>query len=311
MSQVLRRLLPVMLTLSIMLMLAGVLLRYGPEPGAWRWPSPALLGAATLALTLSYLLRALRLQAEWRGTLALPWADCLRVTLLHSAALNWLPMRAGDFGYPLLLRRRWGLPLADSACSLLWLRVQDTLVLLSLALLAFACFGPLPLELAWALALAAVLGLAWLARHAASAAAWAEARWGSRRPVLSRLLLAAARNRGPTWWFCIGNWALKLVALASLLAASSGGEMLPALAAALAGEHAAALPVQAPAGFGSYEAAVAATLLALSSGLALSTALAAALVVHLWLMVVSALGALFSLPALAPATPPVPVQRPL
>jgi hypothetical protein len=97
----------------------------------WAWP------LAVAGLWGSYGLRAERLRREWgtwgrthRPEARMPsLSDSVDLFLTHNAALLLLPMRAGEAGYPWLLHRRFGIPVAESVRSLVWLRLQDALVL--------------------------------------------------------------------------------------------------------------------------------------------------------------------------------------
>jgi uncharacterized membrane protein YbhN (UPF0104 family) len=236
--------------------------------------------AAVLGLWGSYLLRALRIHAELRRRHPVSVARCLEVMLLHNSAVNLLPMRGGEAAYPWLVHRRVGVPLAHAAASLVWMRVQDALVL---ALLALALWPGLPLEAralgAAAVVLGTALGLALLERLARTAPAAAAPR--PVRAVYGALhALALAPRHGVVGWLCCaGSWTLKLAALGGLLGSLAGLPLLAAVTGALGGELAGVLPVQGPAGFGTYEAGV---YLAASMRAAASPSIAAAAVaVHL------------------------------
>ncbi|NRT54344.1 lysylphosphatidylglycerol synthase domain-containing protein [Sphaerotilus uruguayifluvii] len=223
------------------------------QPAAWAGASAALAG--------TWLLRALRLHAEWHPRTGASLRDCLALFLMHNAAVVWLPMRGGEAGYSLWLQRRWQVPLRESLPSLLWLRLQDALVLALLGALALALAGAgLPGPAALALAALLLLGLIAPAERLL-------ARLASKdrpTPAPSRLArwreaLLARRGGRRAWMACIGNWTLKLATLALLLDALGGtgsGGSSAALRGVLAGEWAGVLPLQAPGGLGSYEAAV-------------------------------------------------------
>jgi hypothetical protein len=224
--------------------------------------------AATVGMSATYALRAGRLRTEWRSTLArhgLGYRECLRVTLMHNAAINLLPMRSGEASYAFLLHRRWGVPLGEAATSLLWLRLQDAMVL---GVLGLAILVPAPL--AWRLGFAALAIVAAatlvpaLVRRVHVRARGARARTrssaGARRAwhLVARIAGAFRASRGgrAAWGFAVANWVLKLAVVGALVA-PLGGLRLPAgIAGALGGELAAVLPVQAPAGVGTYEAGV-------------------------------------------------------
>ena len=292
-----------LLTLLLLLALAALLWAGAGRSNAW--PRAAALPPAQWLLALagllaSYGLRSARLHAEWQGHAALDARTSLRITLLHIAALNLLPLRAGELGYPWLLQRHGRIRLADAVSSLVWMRLQDALVLSGLGSVAAVAVLCSQGRLAWP----AGLGLLALAALALAAAATALGRWarspvapgspaGARAwPWLGQLRLAAQlaslRARPQTWGWCLANWLVKLGTVAMLLAALAALPPLQAWCGALGGELGAAFPVQAPAGFGMYEAgsALAASLATGRAGTAdpalWTDLLGAALVVHLF-----------------------------
>jgi len=232
-------------------------------------PWPAWVGA-TLGMSATYALRAGRLRAEWLWklrTLGLGYRECLQVTLLHNAAINILPMRSGEASYSFLLHRRWGVGLGDATASLLWLRLQDMLVLgvLGIAILVPA---PLPWRIGFAVAaiVAAATLLPLLVRRVHVHARWSRARAHARAPrarkawhLVAKVAAAfrAARGGAAAWGFAIANWVLKLGIVGVLLASLANLPLGAGFCGALGGELAGVLPLQAPAGVGTYEAGVA------------------------------------------------------
>jgi hypothetical protein len=234
-------------------------------------PWPGWVGA-TLGMSATYALRAGRLRAEWLWklrTLGLGYRECLQITLLHNAAINILPMRSGEASYSFLLHRRWGVGLGDATASLLWLRLQDMLVLgvLGIAILVPA---PLPWRIGFAVAAiaAAATLLPLLVRHVHVHARWARARAhadaSARRTRKAWHLVAkvagafrAARGGAAAWGFAIANWVLKLGIVGVLLASLANLPLGAGFCGALGGELAGVIPLQAPAGVGTYEAGVA------------------------------------------------------
>lgn len=256
---------------------------------------------AALGLLASHGCRASRLHGEWSPRRGVSWLECLRVSLLHTAAVNLAPFRSGELGYPLLLRRRWGVPLGEAAGSLLWLRVQDAVVLawlLALTVCAgladrpepgFAGLGMLGVVVATA-AFLSLMRLGPVAADPGVPSAVGPFTW--RR--VWQVPLRALRQASPASWMCSAlNWILKLGALGLLFSVWSACGPQASWRAALAGELAMALPVQAPAGFGSLEAAM-----ALGARTAaehdLGSLLAAALGVHLFALAVSLGAALWA-----------------
>jgi len=236
--------------------------------GLWWWVMVAVLG--------THALRAARLVAEWHPRIGLRFAAAWRLQVLHNAAVNTLPMRAGEAGYAWLLHRDHGVRLSESLPSLVWLRLQDALMLLAWVWLLLA-----PLPLVWRVVL--LLGVV-----------WAAVRWAprllqqlARRLPLKLSQALASRRGGVRSWLCsAGNWSLKLLAVAALLRPLGGLDWLAGLHGALGGELAALLPLQGPAGLGTYEAGVLGGSLyggAVAGPATTASLVAAALLVHaLW-----------------------------
>ncbi len=221
-------------------------------------PAPWWAWAATvLGLGASYLFRALRIQAELGTRLPLGLRPCLELMLVHNAAVNVLPMRGGEAAYPLLLHRRLGIPVSDAVASLVWMRVQDVIVLAFLAAALWpGIAAPVRVAAAGALA-AAVLGALHLLERAAVAAGSPSGHGPVRAAQASlRSLALAPRHGWRGWAFCAASWSVKLVALGTLLAALAGLGQVEGWTGALGGELAGVLPVQGPAGLGTYEAGV-------------------------------------------------------
>jgi hypothetical protein len=300
-----RRLTRLLLASALGLGLLAWLLRqldWGPLQAAFAATPFALWAVAGAGLWTSYGLRAERLRREWGSWFAADAArgvapgfvDCLALFLTHNAAIVVLPMRAGEAGYPWLMQRRFGVPLADSLRSLLWLRLQDAAVLATLALLWLPPFTPAARS-GWAGALAA----GWLA------AALLGPRLAARWPTAERFRAAwlAHRNDRGGWALCAANWLVKLAVLALLLQALAPLDLAASLRGALGGELASVLPLQGPAGLGTYEAGVwAATRV---DGGATSQVAAGALALHAFSLGVALLSAAMILPwARGPADMP-------
>ncbi|PXW95806.1 lysylphosphatidylglycerol synthase-like protein [Sphaerotilus hippei] len=275
---------------------------------------PGVWAAGVLGILVSYALRAARLHAEWRPRTQARYGDCLQLFVLHNAAVSLLPLRSGELGYAWWLLRRWQVPLTESLASLLWLRLQDAVVL---ALLALAGLSPLPgwwgpaLAAAVALAAALLLPPLWRRWQAAlpdpandGAATPSGAGWRARvQQGLRKIAQALRSSRGGwrAWVFCVANWMLKLLVAALLLQAIGPLDLAAAWRGALGGEWAAVLPVQGPAGLGTYEAGVwAGALLGGAAGgggsgaVTASSVVGAALIVHLLWLATSAASALLA-----------------
>jgi hypothetical protein len=223
------------------------------------WAAWATLACA---LTASYALRASRMHAELSRLRPVSWPVVCALALQHNAMVNLLPMRGGELAYPLLLKQKLGIPTADALASLLWMRVQDALVLMAMAV---ALFGPGPL---WLRALAVTLAAAALAlllrawRQRIGHLATLPQPGDRSGPVwrgLARglgLLLSEEKHSRVGWFYCAANWGVKIAGVAAFLAWALPLPTAVAAAGALGGELAALAPLQGPAGLGTYESAV-------------------------------------------------------
>lgn len=254
--------------------LAGLLSAAAALP-PWIWL------AAAAGMVGTYVLRALRMQNEWSSVRPAGVAECLRIVLAHNLGLMLLPMRGGELGYVWLVQRRWRTGYADAAASLVWWRMQDAFVL---SLLAVALLPPWPAPARIALAASLLV--------VGTTALPALLRAGRRRSArLERLASVLVAHRGDLggWVYCAASWTLKLGVIGALFALLAGLDADTALRAGIGGELAGAIPVQGPAGLGTYELGswAAARLL----GPAGARLAAAALLVHVFCIGVAVLAA--------------------
>lgn len=242
--------------------------------------SPGATALAAAGFLLSYLLRAARVYDEFRHDAGGRFAPCLRIVLMHNAALNVVPFRGGEAAFPILLGRVFGTPLTRAMASLFWFRLQDAIVV---AAAAAAVWPGLPPVLR-AAGMAALAVFAWaLPRWARRPHQWTESGALARKfAALRDAFATSARHARFGWLWTIANWSVKLAAQAWLLSALLGADMGTGAAGALGAELAAILPIQGVAGFGTYEAGAAAALL--PGGIALADGLRAALALHLFVI---------------------------
>ena len=243
-----------------------------------------VLVICTLGWLSSFLFRAFRFKGEWDAYGKISLWDSLSLTFLHNAAVILVPFRVGELGYPVLVQKLLNVSLQQCIRSLLWLRFQDGIVLLSLA---FLLLPFLSAELRIACLLVVVtLCLAtqkWWLRLLRS------------RHFLIRQVRAFLHQRSSPWgWFwSAANWIVKLLVVSLMLSNLTGLDTLQTLRGALAGELSALLPLTGPAGLGTYEAGV-------WTGLGLTWQemkglMGSVLLTHLFFLCISLLGAVVAL----------------
>lgn len=217
----------------------------------------AVVGVAQLA---SYSLRALRIYLAEPRIPRGAWARCLQLILLNNALNLLLPARTGEASFPLLMQRWFGVPLAEGAGTLLWLRLLDLNVLGVLALLVFAPeLMPLPAPI-WP-SLAVLVALSPLLAPALNGLLGRHLQGGEGKAArLIEKLLAGVplhlRQTGIDLAITWSAWGIKLAALAAVFAALAQLHPVAALLGAIGGDLSTVLPIHTPGGFGTYEAGV-------------------------------------------------------
>ncbi len=232
----------------------------------------------------SFLFRAFRFKSEWRTHGKISLWDALSLTFIHNAAVVLVPFRVGELGYPIMVQKLLNVSLQQCIRSLLWLRLQDGIVLLSLAFLLLPFFS---VELrVVVLLLLMTLGLG-------------TQRWWLRLLHSRHFLIQQVRaflhqrSSGWGWLWSAANWIVKLWVVSLMLTNLTGLDTLQTMRGALTGELSALLPLTGPAGLGTYEAGV-------WTGLGLTWQemkglMGSVLLTHLFFLCISLLGAVVAL----------------
>jgi uncharacterized membrane protein YbhN (UPF0104 family) len=265
--------------------------------------------ALLLALTAtSYVLRAVRIYDYSRRLLRGAFPATLRLSLLHNALNNFLPMRLGELAYPLLMKRYFGQGYTASSVTLLWIRILD-FHFLGVPALVFLYFargdsGWLLLIPPWlALVPAMYWGHGLLQRRLAC-------RPGRLASLIGRVLghvPDSAWQFARIWLWTALSWVCKLLAYTMVVVHFASLDLGRAVLGTLGAEISSILPVNGVAGAGTYELAMSAVLLPL--GVDLSTSLKAAVNLHLYLLGSSLLLALWALLLPRPTQGAAPAQR--
>ena len=253
--------------------------------------------AALVALT--YLLRTLRLYRYFN--MKKDFGLCLRLMLQHNLLLNLLPMRTGEFAFPVLMNRYFSMAPSRTIPALLWLRLLDlhALVLILILVIGFFVSPTLGIVMSvlWVSGLFLVFSVskkldAFLANHQAKRVLL----------LLRNTVSAIPRRVGPlveSWLLTVANWAAKLAVCAWIIQVFSSTDYMIALAGAIGGEASTILPVHGFAALGTYELGVVAAMQIF--GISVHDALTGAANLHFLLLGVSIAGGLASLLIVTPS----------
>lgn len=236
------------------------------------------------ALSLvSYLLRGVRIYDYFPELMRGRLATAVRLSVLHNVANNLLPMRSGEAFFPLLMKRYFGHGLADSAFSLIWIRLFDLHVIALVALIAGWLALPHWLWLAGLAAATLMLPLVlWLSPRLQ---AWLDERSGRLAALAGRILAAQPGGLSRmlrVYLWTVLSWAAKFVAFTVVLLHFLEVELWQAFTGIIGAELSSVLPFHGVAGSGSYELAAVAALV--PTGVDAGAALRGAVNLHLFLL---------------------------
>ena len=250
----------------------------------WRNISASQLVALTLLTLASYLLRAervFRYFGQIRGHSRLSY---LRISFIHNALNNFLPMRLGEAAFPILMKRELDTGLSQSTSGLIWIRLIDLHVLCLIGALAlYPRLGSISSLGIATLFLVPLL----LFKFRGLALRQIPSKLRTKLEKLSHLLPDSLALFAQTYLLTLVIWLLKIWALALTLQVFLQIDSASAWVATILADFSSVLPVHGLAGSGTYEAAMLAALIPM--GYAAKEALAAAVNVHLYLLGVSAL----------------------
>ena len=261
---------------------------------AWSAIPYDVILVSTCFTLLSYLARAGRLYSHFRAEMDGRFGLCLRVMLHHNLFTNVLPMRSGEFSFPILLQRHFNIGSARSAGALLSFRILDLGVLALIGLICMMIGYPVIDQIGILIFLLILIPIiSWLLLKSLHITANS---WPRLRSISLQLISGLPKEPGDfarlTAWTLL-TWSIKLAGFAWILRALAGTEFWTAMLASLAGDLASTIPVHTPAAFGSFEGGVLAILL--PKGIAHETALSAAVNLHLFLLGISCSAAGFAL----------------
>ena len=238
----------------------------------------------TLLTLLSYVLRAERVYRYFGQRMQHPRRAYLKISFLHNALNNFLPMRLGEAAFPLLMKRQFKQSMLSSTAGLVWIRLMDLHVLLLLAAIALGALLPTIGYLALA---ALIIGPIVIGLFRRRLLALLPERLQVKLTELEHLLPHSRGLIVATYLQTLIIWIVKLVALTLVLKAFLSIDFISAWVAVTTADLSGVLPIHGIAGSGTYEAAMLAALIPLGFGV--EAALSAAINLHIYLLGVSAL----------------------
>ncbi len=248
----------------------------------WQQVSPQQLLLLTLLTLISYVLRAWRIFIIFGQPQQHRFRDYLRISLLHNALNNFLPMRLGEASFPLLMKHHYQQSIVSSSIALLWIRLMDLhwlLLLLGGILCTYAQFlgaGLIIALIASPLFLPPILTLGKQTLPHKQ-----QQKIENLLASTPELLPLSPRLYGLTMLI----WSVKLAALAFILIIFLPIPFTQALLGVITADLSSVLPIHGLAGSGTYEAAMLAALLPF--GIDQSLILMAAVNVHIYLLLVT------------------------
>lgn len=257
----------------------------------WQSISYVTIVTAVALLASTYLLRALRIYDYFRAEIQREYLLTLKLTLLHNVLNNLLPARSGEVSFPLLMKRYFAVGLTRATATLLWLRIMDLHTVLLLGAAALYLTTRQSAGWLFALVLWLILPLVMYLAHAkieALVPRMSNPKW---RDLTTKLLSGLPNSLAElmrAWLWTITSWSIKITAMAWILKQFAPMSNAQAWIGSIAGDLSSVLPFHAPAGVGTYEAAVLGGLAVI--GVDTNTAMQAAVSLHIMILVSSLVG---------------------
>ncbi|MBB4185026.1 hypothetical protein GGE07_001655 [Sinorhizobium terangae] len=233
----------------------STLMRQWAEIGIW-----SVLAALVLLIS-TYFIRCVRIYDYFPEHTRGRFLPLFRVTQVHNLLNIMLPFRAGETSFPLLMRSEFGVPLVHGTSALLVMRLLDLHALLTVAAIGLVIdmSDALIAWLAWTLAFLSPLAFFLLkGKVLALARSKAPAKLATALDEVEAGLPDNVPAFLRAWAMTMLNWGVKVVVLAWVLAIIGVAPLAACFGGALGGELSSVLPVHAPAGVGTYPAAIAA-----------------------------------------------------
>ena len=230
-----------------------------------------LLFVAQSLLVLSLLIRATRLRRFFKNETES--SGIVRITFLHNFFNNFLPMRIGEFSFPLMLRESYSIDNKISLRALFIFRLTDLLSITSLSLFIFLGFYYssmiiILITVAW------YFGVSYLLQE---------------RDIEKNLF---EKIEILIWSFLA--WCIKIFALTFLLLSLVTVSLESSFVAVIFGELTSILPIHGFAGTGTYEGGIILGLNSFDKSINIDSMISASLLVHFTVLLYSLILAIVS-----------------
>lgn len=246
-------------------------------------------------LFTGYAVRALRLYDYFYPDTR--WWASVRLLLLNNFLNNLLPARTGEVSFVLLMKRYFQVDYLHSMPALLWFRILDLYMLLTVAAIVWFVQSDWPWFMVCLLGLWVLLPFGfyllqnqfekWLLLKQQGCV-------GEKTQKVIQLLLNMVKGLPrnnlhflKNWGLTALNWLVKLLTLAWFMSIFLPLEWKYLITAVVTGELTSVLPIHTPGGFGTYEAGVMSVLVSLTDK---NAAANAAINLHLLVLGSAALG---------------------
>jgi uncharacterized membrane protein YbhN (UPF0104 family) len=225
----------------------------------WRQIGFGTVAATVALMTATYLLRTWRIHDYFPGETAGGFARLFHLTQVHNVLNVMLPFRTGELSFPVLMRTEFGVSLPRATSALLVMRLLDLHALLAAGGVGLVLASGWPVfgtALWCAFLLLPFIGYVAKAPLLRLASLLAPKRL---RAIISELeagLPATGTLFARAWGMTLLNWFAKVTMLAVVLGLMGVGPAAATFGGALGGELSSVLPFHAPAGVGTYPAAI-------------------------------------------------------
>jgi uncharacterized membrane protein YbhN (UPF0104 family) len=232
---------------------------------------PLLVFVALGLLILSLLIRAARIRRFFKKeTKSL---GVLRITFLHNFLNNFLPMRIGEFSFPLLLKEFYEIDNKISLRALFIFRLTDLLSIIFLSLFVF-------LSLYYSLMFNILILVAWY--------------FGVSYLLQERDIKRNLFEKVEILILSLFAWFIKIFALTYLLLSLITVSLESSFVAIIFGELTSILPIHGFAGTGTYEGGIIFGLNSLNKNINIDSMISASLLVHFTVLLYSLILAIVS-----------------